>query len=101
MPPHTTLFLSKKILDKIGFYDENLKISSDYDFIIRLFKTKKIKIFFLDKFTIRMRIGGASNKNIKNVFIKISEDFSIIKKNKMNIIKAILFKNFSKISQFF
>ena len=101
MPPHTTIFLKKKLLNQVGFYDENFKISSDYDFIIRLFKTKNIRIFFLDKFTIKMRIGGASNKNIKNILIKLSEDFSIIKKNKMNIIKTILFKNFSKISQFF
>jgi len=101
MPPHTTIFLKKKLLNQVGFYDENFKISSDYDFIIRLFKTKNLRIFFLDRFTIRMRIGGASNKNIKNILIKLSEDFSIIKKNKMNIIKTILFKNFSKISQFF
>ena len=36
----------KKLLDKVGVYDEKLKISSDYDFMIRLLKTKDIKIFF-------------------------------------------------------
>ena len=41
------------------------KISSDYDFIIRLFRNKKIKFFYLDKFTIKMRSGGISNKNLK------------------------------------
>ena len=35
MPPHTTLFL-KKLIEKIGYYDESFKISSDYDFIIKI-----------------------------------------------------------------
>lgn len=101
MPPHTTLFFRKELLKKIGYYNENLKISSDYDFIIRLFKNEKIKIFFLNKFTVKMRSGGISNKNIKNILLKMSEDFSIMKKFKLNAIKTILIKNLSKIKQFF
>ena len=82
-------------------YDEKFRISSDYDFIIRLFKNKKSKIFFLNEFTIKMKSGGASNKNIRNIIIKMFEDFEILKKNKINPIKAIVFKNLSKITQFF
>ena len=101
MPPHTTLFIKKDLLKKIGQYDEKLKISSDYDFIIKLFREDNLKIFFLNKVTVKMRSGGISNKNIKNIFIKMSEDISIMKKYKLNIIKAILIKNLSKIKQFF
>ena len=101
MPPHTTLFFKKDLLQKVGYYDENLKISSDYDFIIRLFKKNEFKIFFLDKFTVKMRSGGISNKNIKNILIKMNEDFSIMRKYKLNAIKTILIKNLSKIQQFF
>ena len=100
MPPHTTLFFKKKLLKTVGLYDENFKISSDYDFMIRLFKTKKIKIYFLKKFTIKMRTGGSSNKNIKNILIKLLEDVSIMRKNNIKVVKSILYKNFSKISQF-
>ena len=101
MPPHPGIFFKKDLLTKIGYFDENFKISSDYDFIIRLFRDEDLKIFFLNKHTIKMRIGGISNKNIKNILIKISEDFKIMKKFKFSAIKALLFKNFSKIKQFF
>ena len=47
-----------------------------------------------------MRFGGESNKNIKNLIIKMKEDFQILKKNKLNPYKLLLFKNFSKF-QFF
>ncbi len=101
MPPHTSLFFKKDLLNDIGYYDESFTISSDYDFIIRLFRKEKIKIYFLNKFTIKMRSGGISNKNIKNIIIKINEDLKIIKKFNSNPIKTILIKNFSKIKQFF
>ncbi len=101
MPPHTSLFFKKNLLNEIGYYDESFKISSDYDFIIRLFRKEKIKIFFLNKFTIKMRSGGISNKNIKNILIKMNEDLKIIKKLNSNPIKTILIKNLSKIKQFF
>ena len=101
MPPHTSLFFKKNLLNEIGYYDESFKISSDYDFIIRLFRKEKIKIFFLNKFTIKMRSGGISNRNIKNILIKMNEDLKIIKKLNSNPIKTILIKNFSKIKQFF
>ena len=101
MPPHTTLFFKKDLLKDLDYYDEKLKISSDYDFIIRLFKKNNIKIYFLNKFTVKMRSGGISNKNIKNILIKMSEDFRIMKKFKLNAIKTIMMKNLSKIIQFF
>ena len=101
MPPHTTLFIRKDLLTKIGYYDENLKISSDYDFMIRLLKKENLKFFFLDKFTIKMRIGGISNKSIRNILIKMREDYNIMKKFKFNALKVLLIKNLSKIIQFF
>ena len=101
MPPHPGIFFKKDILSKIGYFDENFKISSDYDFIIRLFKEKNVKIFFLDKYTIKMRVGGVSNKNIINILIKMSEDFKIMRKFKFSAIKVLILKNLSKIKQFF
>jgi len=101
MPPHTALFFKRYLLNDIGYYDESLKIASDYDFIIRLFKKDHLKIFFLDKFTVKMRIGGISNNNIKNILIKMKEDYKIMKKFKLNALKTLLLKNLSKIKQFF
>jgi glycosyltransferase len=101
MPPHTTLFIKKNLIEKIGYYNENFKISSDYDFIIRLFKIEDLKIFFLDEFTIKMRSGGISNSSFKNILIKMKEDYNIMRNHKLSPLRTIIFKNFSKIKQFF
>jgi len=101
MPPHTSIFVQKEIFKKIKYYNENYNISSDYDFIIRSFENNKIKKFFLDQYITKMMIGGESNKNIFNIYKKMSEDFQILKKNKIsNPLMTLIKKNLSKLNQF-
>ena len=55
----------------------------------------------MNEFTIKMKIGGMSNKNISNIILKMKEDFIIMKNHNLPPFKTILIKNFSKILQFF
>lgn len=100
MPPHTSIFIKKKHLKKIGLYDENYLISSDYDFIIKTFKHKNSNILYIPRKIVKMKIGGESNKSIKNLFIKSYEDYKIIKKNKLGGFYTLLYKNLSKVKQY-
>ena len=100
-PPHTSIFLKKKIFNKIGYYKAKYSISSDYDFILRLFKSNRFKFKYLPKILIGMRIGGDSNK-FKNLFIKSYQDFQILKENNINFsLLIVLLKIIRKIPQFF
>lgn len=78
MPPHTTLFVKKKIIES---YNTDYKYSSDFDFIINLFK-KNYSVFYLNKIITIMRSGGDSAKFLMK---KILEDYQIFKKNKLQI----------------
>ena len=101
MPPHPTVFVKKKIFEKIGNYNTDYRISSDYDFLIRALTNKEIKKQYIKKTLIKMRIGGASNKSILNLFKKTFEDYKIIKKNKIGGFLTLLNKNFLKIRQLY
>ena len=94
-------FSKKNVFNKIGYYNTNFKISSDYDFLIRVFKNNDIKKKYVKKTLVKMRIGGKSNSSIKNIINKSLEDLSIIKKNKIGGFLTLFNKNFSKINQFF
>ena len=100
-PPHPTLFYSSKIAKKFK-YNENYKISSDYDLMIRLFRKINTKqVFRYNKFTIAMRDNGLSNHS-KNIFLKIYEDYKILKNNKYRVPSIILLiKIIKKIKQLF
>ena len=100
MPPHPTVFIKRSVFNRIGKYKTNYQISSDYDFLVRVFSKKNIKKIYISKILVNMRIGGMSNNSIKNIFKKSIEDFKIIKKNKIGGFLTLLNKNFSKISQF-
>ena len=78
MPPHTSLFIKKEILQS-NLYDENFPISGDYYFILKLFNKQNLKIKFLNRYIAIMRSGGDST-NFKNLFKKFIEDMSIARK---------------------
>jgi glycosyltransferase involved in cell wall biosynthesis len=101
MPPHPTLFLKKKIFETLGGYDTTYKISSDYDFVLRIFSRTNLKFEYLPVVITRMRTGGASNRSILNILRKSYEDYKAIRKNKAGGIFTLVLKNFNKIEQLF
>lgn len=101
MPPHPTLFVRKELFEKYGFYRTDLKIASDYEMILRLFYNSNLKIKYIPEVLYYMSIGGSSNKSIKNMIKKSSEDYYSIKLYKIPFpIFVLIFKNISKLKQF-
>ena len=100
MPPHPTLFIRKNIFDEIGCYRLDFKISADYDFILRFFSNSKFVATYIPMVITRMRVGGTSNKNLKNIVIKSKEDIRALKENKVGGIFSLVWKNISKLPQF-
>ena len=101
MPAHPTLFLKKEVFKTHGLYDLKFTISSDYDFMLRVLKDDTVKFGYLPRVVTNMRLGGASNKNLKNIVIKMIEDYKAIRKNKSGNMVTLILKNTSKIKQFF
>ncbi len=100
MPPHPTVYCKKEIYEKYGYFDENLKISADYDFILRVFKDTAVRKTYLPTVMVKMDLGGASNGSFKGICRKSKEDFEAIKRNNIGGFYTLLCKNFRKILQF-
>lgn len=96
LPPHTGVFIKKNVVKKLS-YNVDYKISSDTEFLIRLFKLD-IKIVYLKKFICIMRSGGLSTSG-KSFLTKIVEDLKIYRKNKL-LLFDYLKKVLSKFNQF-
>lgn len=95
IPPHTSLFISKKF--KGLNYSQNYKISSDYDYLLNLLK-KNVDVKHLDYNITIMRNGGLSNKAI---FLKFFEDLKIVKKNFRFSYIVYILKLLRKINQYY
>ncbi len=99
MPAHPTFFLRKEVYKKFGTFDLGFKIAADYDFMLRVLGGG-IKVKYLPEVLYKMRIGGESNKSVKNIIRKSKEDLRALKKNNIGHIYTLLYKNISKITQF-
>ncbi|RXJ46059.1 glycosyltransferase family 2 protein [Gelidibacter gilvus] len=102
MPAHPTLFLKREVYAKYGQFNLNYKIAADYDFILRVFKQEQHRFKFLPLTITKMRVGGASNRSLKNLYQKTKEDYNAAYINKIRFpLRVILSKNLSKIPQWF
>jgi glycosyltransferase involved in cell wall biosynthesis len=101
MPPHPTLFVRKSWYEKYNNFDEKFLISADYLSILQFFMDSNFKSVYIPNVFIKMRLGGESNKSIGNVIKKMIEDYTIMKQCGIFPLRAILWKNLSKIKQFF
>jgi len=98
MPPHPTLFVRRDIAENLRF-DEGLKISADYDFILRFFLRNTPNVMYLPFVFVKMTLGGESTKSLSNVMLKMYEDYQIIKRAGLSVIRVLLLKNLRKLPQ--
>ena len=101
MPPHPTLYLRRYVYENFGLYDTKYKIAADYDAILRYLVKGNIKLKYIPETLVKMRTGGISNKNFKNLLLKSIEDYKIVKSYGVGGATSILNKNLLKLNQFF
>lgn len=101
MPPHPTFYVRRSVYEQIGLFDTSYQIAADYDFVLRFFKLQNIRVDYVPRTLVKMRVGGASNRSIKNILIKSLEDYRAIKNNQVGGIGSLICKNLRKLNQFF
>ncbi len=102
MPPHPTFYAKKSLFDKFGGYDESFKISADYELMLRFIHKQKIKVTYLPKTLVMMRVGGVSNAGLTSRVTANQEDRLAWKKNGVKPSAFTLIrKPLSKIMQYF
>lgn len=102
MPAHPAVFMRREVYEKHGLFDLQFKISADYDLMLRIFKDKSLNFVYLPEVIAKMRVGGISNRSLKNLIQKSREDYRAICKNNIPYpFWVLLVKNISKIPQFF
>lgn len=101
MPPHPTLFLKREVIEQWGGYDTNLRIAADYDAMLRYLQKGKIQLAYVPRVLVKMRVGGESNQSLKKIIQKSREDIVALRNNGVGGFGTLVFKNLSKVKQFF
>jgi len=90
VPPHPALFIRKRVIEKVGLFNLDFKFAADYEYMLRLFKKYNFNTKYINRFIVKMRLGGATNKSLRNIF-----------KGNVEIYKAWKFNGFSMPLYFF
>ena len=67
MPPHPTFFVRRSLYERYGAFDLEFPIAADYEFMLRLFLKRRIRVKYLDRVLSLMAQGGESNGSLSNV----------------------------------
>jgi glycosyltransferase len=103
MPAHPTLYVRREWYAQIGGFDTSYRIAADYLSILKLFMNSEFKTAYIPSVLVTMRLGGASNQSLKAIMKKTKEDWRVLRScgfNSPNALRAIMWKNLSKLTQF-
>lgn len=93
MPPHPTFFVKKSVYDRFGGFNLDLKLSADYELMLRFIHKHKVKVAYLPETIVKMRMGGISNTSF---FVKLKANMEDKKAWKLNNLKPGLFTTLKK-----
>lgn len=100
VPPHPSFFAKRELYEKYGCFDTELRISADYDLMLRFLSAADAKICYLNELMVKMRAGGTSNNSLGNIFRKMSENYRVVRKHKLAGVFTVVMKKVIKIHQY-
>jgi len=84
-PAHPTFFVKRKIYEEYGLFNLKYNLAADFELMLRFIEKNRIRIYYLRLFLVRMRLGGASTKGLKNVYIQNIECLDAFRINEIKV----------------
>lgn len=103
LPAHPTFYLKRECYEKYGYFNLNYPLAADFELMLRFVEKFKVRLTYLPISLVKMRLGGATSKNIQNIYKQDVETIHAFKENGLpggNIL-YLFFRYLPKIMQFF
>lgn len=81
VPAHPTFYVKKDCYDLYGLYDTSMKVSADFDLMMRFLAKHNISNKYMRRHIVKMRYGGESTRSLKNIYIGNKNIKKAFKKN--------------------
>lgn len=86
-PAHPTFYIKKKVYDLYGDFNLDYKIAADFEIMMRFLEKHKISTKYLKVPLVKMRLGGESNKSMKNIYHQNIECIKAFEQNNIGVNK--------------
>ena len=100
LPLHPTCYMRRDVMMREGLYDESYKIAADTDLLVRYLYKANLKVVYLKREIIRMRMGGLSTDSNKRKAMW-DEDIRLYRAHGFWALPTKLMKMMWKVPQFF
>lgn len=80
-PAHPTFYVRREVYEKYGAFDISFDISADFELMLRLIEKYHIRTKYIDRYMVKMRVGGKSTGNIRNIIKGNQNIMKAFKKN--------------------
>ena len=101
MPAHPTFYVKRKVVEKYGGYETHYFSAADYELMARYLYRHHVSASYLPKLIVRMRVGGASNINLKQRLRANRRDYLAMRRNKIPFAFIVsILKPLIKVHQF-
>lgn len=85
LPPFPTFYARRELYVKFGGFNTKFKLAADMELMLRFIAVKGIQTAYLPGILVRMRMGGASNRSLKNVLRMNGENWRAFKDHEIPI----------------
>jgi glycosyltransferase involved in cell wall biosynthesis len=84
-PAHPAFFVKREVYNKYGYFNLDYKLASDFEIMLRLLEKYKISTRYMPEYIINMRLGGTTNRLIKNIIYQNIECLKAFKENNIPV----------------
>jgi len=84
MPAQPSFYCRRELYQKYGMFDTSFRVAGDFEHLLRLIYIHKIKLLYVEKDFVTMRMGGASTSGLKSHVTIMKEHLKAFRKNGIN-----------------
>jgi glycosyltransferase involved in cell wall biosynthesis len=101
-PAHPTFYIKKTVYDRFGLFDLSFRLAADFEIMLRFLDKHKISTVYLKDPLVKMRLGGKTNKSLKNIYYQNLECLRAFDNNNLKVSKLLypFFRIIPKVLQF-
>lgn len=84
-PPHPTFYARKSVVERLGGFDQSVKIAADVEFMMRYLEGDSVRAYYIPRAWVTMRVGGKTNQSLRNIFQQNKEVLSALRRNNASV----------------
>ncbi len=102
IPAHPTFYVRREVYERLGRFDLDFKIQSDFELTLRFLEVHRIRARYIPEIWVKMRMGGTTNNSIVNIVRGNLESYRACKRHGLRVTPLFFLRKAAmRIPQFF